>query len=160
MYNRATTDAATRHLRDHPRLVHYSAFGTQITDESLRVLATLPSLESLEFENCAGITDEGLRAVIHAPRLRRLSVWSCMSVTGTWTGAARPGIAVKSEPGPPGHSAGYRMETLLDYPDLAIPRDAQIPGGDAPSASLSALVCFGGGATFVDEGLRLSLEPG
>ena len=39
MYNRATTDAATRHLRNHPRLVHYSAFGTQITDESLRVLA-------------------------------------------------------------------------------------------------------------------------
>ena len=160
MYNRATTDAATRHLRNHPRLVHYSAFGTQITDDSLRVLATLPSLESLELENCAGITDEGLRAVIHAPRLRRLSVWSCMSVTGTWTGAARPGIAVKSESGPPGHSAAYRMETLLDYPDLAIPQDAQIPAGDAPSASLSALVCFGGGATFVDEGLRLSLEPG
>ncbi len=161
MYNRATTDAATRHLRDHPRLVHYTAFGTQITDESLRVLATLPSLESLEFENCAGITDDGLRAVMQAPRLRRLSVWSCISVTGTWTGAARPGIAVKSEPGPPGHAAGYRMETLLDYPDLAIPPDALIPAGDARSASLlSTLVCFGGAATFVDEGLRLSLDPG
>ncbi len=161
MYNRATTDGATRHLRDHPRLAHYTAFGTQITDESLRVLATLPSLESLEFENCAGITDEGLRAVMQAPRLRRLSVWSCISVTGTWTGAARPGIAVKSEPGPPGHAAGYRMETLLDYPDLAIPPDALIPAGDARSASLlSTLVCFGGAATFVDEGLRLSLDPG
>jgi hypothetical protein len=161
MYNRATTDAATRHLRNHPRLVRYSAFGTQITDESLRILATLPSLESLEFENCAGITDDGLRAVIQAPRLRRLSVWSCMSVTGTWTGAARPGMVVKSEPGPPGHTAGYRMETLLDYPDLAIPPDAQIPAGDAPSASLlSTLVCFGGVATFVDEGLKLSLDPG
>lgn len=161
MYNRATTDAATRHLRDHPRLVHYTAFGTQITDESLRVLGTLPSLESLEFENCAGITDDGLRAVIQAPRLRRLSVWSCMNVAGTWTSAARAGIAVKSEPGPPGHAAGYRMETLLDYPDLAIPSDALIPTGDAPSASLlSTLVCFGGQARFVNEGLRLSLKPG
>ena len=84
-----------------------------------------------------------------------------MNVIGTWTGAARPGIAVKSEPGPPGHAAGYRMETLLDYPDLAIPPDALTPAGDAPSASLlSTLVCFGGAATFVDEGLRLSLDPG
>jgi len=159
MYNRATTDAATRHLRHHPRLVHYSAFGTQISDESLRVLATLPSLESLEFENCAGITDEGLRAVMQAPRLQRLSVWSCMSVTGTWTAAAQPGIAVKSESGPPGHAAGYRMETLLDYPDLPIPPDALIPAGDTPAALLlPPLVYFGGRATFGEEGLTLSLD--
>src|SRR5262249_43951947 len=31
MYNRATTDEATRHLRDCQTLVDYSAFGTQIT---------------------------------------------------------------------------------------------------------------------------------
>ena len=161
MYNRATTDAATRHLRNHPRLVHYSAFGTQITDESLRVLATLPSLESLEFENCAGITDEGLRAVVQAPRLRRLSVWSCMSVTGTWIDAVRPGIAVKSEPGPPEHPMGYRMETLIDYPDLPIPTDTAVPTGRAPFESiLSTLIAFGGHARYGDEGVTLSVDAG
>jgi hypothetical protein len=40
MYNRSTTDAATGHLKGHPRLAQYSAFGTQITDESLCISRT------------------------------------------------------------------------------------------------------------------------
>jgi hypothetical protein len=161
MYNRATTDAATRHLRHHPRLEHYSAFGTQITDESLHILAELPRLETLEFENCAGITDDGLREVARLPRLRRVSAWSCINVKGAWTGSVRPGIEAKSEAGPPGHAAGYRFETLLDYPDLPIPADAVIPQGTNRSSDLlSTLVCLGGRPEFVEDGLRLSVEPG
>ena len=73
MDNRATTDAATRCFRDHPHLAHYSAFGTQITDDSLRVLASLPRLQAVEIENCPGITDAGLRDLSRAPALRRLT---------------------------------------------------------------------------------------
>ena len=59
MYNRSTGDGATRYLRAHPTLVHYGAFGTQITDESLRILAGLPRLETGAFTNCDFITDDG-----------------------------------------------------------------------------------------------------
>jgi hypothetical protein len=161
MYNRATTDAATRHLRNHPRLVHYSAFGTQITDESLRILAGFPRLETIEFENCASITDDGLRDLTRLPRLRCLSAWSCINVKGTWTDSVPHGIDARSEPGPAGHAAGYRFETLMDYPDLPIPDDAVTPRGEARSPGLlSTLMCFGGHAEFVDDGLRLSVERG
>src|SRR5439155_10978075 len=144
----------------HPRLAHYSAFGTQITDESLRILTTLPRLESVAFENCAGITDDGLRDLAQAPQLRRLSVWSCMHVKGTWTASARGGIDVKSESGPPAHPLGYRMETLIDYPNLPIPLDAATPAGVAPPDSLlSTLFDFGGNARFGNDGLTLSVDP-
>ena len=45
----------------------YSAFGTQITDESLRILAGVPTIEALGFESCGGITDAGLREVAQLP---------------------------------------------------------------------------------------------
>jgi hypothetical protein len=159
MYNRATTDAATRHLDRHPRLANYSAFGTQITDESLRILAGLAAIETVELENCAGITDAGLRELARSPRLRRLSVWSCMNVNGSWVADAAPGLEVKSEPGPPGHAAGYRFETLMDHPDLPMPADAATPQNASRSAGLlSTLTCFGGRAAFDDEGLTLSVD--
>ncbi|MPZ19145.1 MAG: hypothetical protein GEV06_14705 [Luteitalea sp.] len=160
MYNRATTDAATRHLRNHPRLAQYSAFGTQITDESLRILAGLPTLETLDFESCAGITDTGLRELTRLPRVRRISVWDCVSVKGTWTDSVGPSIEAKSEAGPPAHAAGYRAETLMDYPDLPVPDDAQTPLGKSPSGLMSSLVCFGVRSAFGGEGLRLSVDPG
>lgn len=161
MYNRATTDAATRQLRNHPRLVHYSAFGTQITDESLRILAGVPTLETLEFENCAGLTDDGLRELAKLPRLRKVSAWSCVNVKGTWVDAAPPGVEAKSEPGPPGHAEGYWAETLMDYPDLAI-RDARGPAGDAPTSGglLLQLVDFGARSTFTADGVQLSVDAG
>ena len=84
MYNRSTGDGATRHLRAHPTLVHYGAFGTQITDESLRILAGLPRLETVAFTNCDFITDDGLRDLATLPRLRRVSAGSCVRVTGAW----------------------------------------------------------------------------
>jgi hypothetical protein len=159
MYNRSTTDAATRHLRGHPRLLDYSAFGTQISDESLRILSGLPLLETAAFENCAWITDDGLRALSRAPRLRRLTVWSCLRVDGAWTGAAPSSVTSESQPGPAGHPAGYRFETLIDYPELAIPPDAAAPRGVPPSDGLlSTLVAFGD-AEFTAEGLRVSTPP-
>lgn len=161
MYNRASGDGATRHLRGHATLTHYSAFGTQITDESLRILADLPRLESLNFENCATITDLGLRELSRAPRLRKVVVWSCKRVEGTWVQSMPAGVEAKSEPPPPGQVEGYRAETLLDYPDLAIPSDVERLRAPDPSlAGLTVLVPFGLRATWVPEGLQLSLDPG
>jgi hypothetical protein len=160
MYNRSTTDRATRHLHHHPRLVHYSAFGTQITDESLRILAGLPRLETVELENCAGITDDGLRALTRLPRLRRVSAWSCGNVKGRWIDSVPPGVDAKSDQGPPGQAEGYRAETLMDYPDLPV-GDAPGPSGEASSSGLlSSLVDFGVRSTHVTDGVRLSVEPG
>lgn len=160
MYNRATTDAATRHLRNHPRLVHYSAFGTQITDESLRMLAGIPTLETLEFENCAGITDNGLLELAKLPQLRKLSAWSCVNVKGEWLDAVPPAVEAKSDPGPPGQAEGYQAETLMDYPELPV-RNGRRPAGDAPtSGALSELVDFGARSTFTADGVQLSVEPG
>lgn len=161
VYNRSSGDGATRHLRGHDRLTHYSAFGTQITDASLRILADLPRLESLGFENCAGISDEGLRMLARAPRLRRVSVWSCKRVDGTWLDAMPSGIDATSEAGPPGQVDGYRAETLLDYPDMPVPAD--VPRLQPPSPSdggLAALVPMGLRAAWIDDGLELSLEDG
>jgi hypothetical protein len=161
MYNRATTDAATRHLRNHPSLAHYSAYGTQITDESLDILADLPRLATLEFENCASITDAGLRRLARRPTLRRVSVWSCLRVIGTWVEAMPPGVEAKSEAPPPGQAEGYRAETLLDYPDVAIPPDAErIAEAPASAGALSRLVPFGVRAAFIAEGLQLTVDPG
>jgi hypothetical protein len=102
-HGRLATDAVLREIAGIPGLRHlhcqdiasgdegfialgaYAAFGTQITDESLGLLAGMPQLERVELENCAGITDEGLRVLAAAPRLRKLSAWSCMRVTGAWT---------------------------------------------------------------------------
>jgi hypothetical protein len=159
MYNRATTDGATRHLRNHPRLVQYSAFGTQITDESLLILAGLAALETVDFENCAGITDEGLRELTKLPRLRRLSAWSCVNVKGTWVAAAPAGVEATSELGPPGQAEGYVAETLMDYPDLPVRNGRPPAGTPRTSGLLSELVDFGAGSTFVDEGVHLSVEP-
>jgi hypothetical protein len=161
MYNRSSGDGATRHLRGHATLSHYAAFGTQITDESLRILADLPRLESLNFENCAAITDLGLRELSRAPRLRKVVVWSCKQVEGRWVPSMPAGVEAKSEPSPPGQVEGYRAETLLDYPDLAIPADVERLRAPEPTlAGLATLVPFGLRATWVPEGLQLSLDPG
>jgi hypothetical protein len=168
MYNRATTDAATRHLRDHPRLSQYSAFGTQITDESLEILAGLPVLERLGFENCADITDTGLRALARASRLRRVRVWSCVRVTGAWLEAMPSTVEATSEGSTRNQIEGYRAETLQDYPDLPMPDQAKRPSGDPMSAVgtfartglLSRLACFGVDAEFVADGLQVTVPAG
>lgn len=160
MYNRATTDGATHHLRNHRQLMHYSAFGTQITDESLQVLAGIPTLETLEFENCAGITDDGLRVITTLPRLRKLSAWSCVNVKGTWVKAAPSSVEAKSDLGPAGQAEGYVAETLMDYPDLPVRGGRRPEGAPARSGLLDDLIDFGMGSSYTSDGVHLSVEPG
>ncbi len=121
MYNRSTTDVATRHLARHPALARYSAFGTQITDASLLVLADLPSLEAVELDNLFGITDTGLRALAGAPKLRRLSVDTCVRVNGDWLKSAPPRLGATFTRGNREYAEFYRAETMMDHPELPMP---------------------------------------
>jgi hypothetical protein len=81
MYCRDTTDAATDKIAGLTKLRTYYAGQTKITDRSLAVLAGMPSLETLEFWNCAGITDAGVARLAALPRLREASFDSCRQVT-------------------------------------------------------------------------------
>jgi hypothetical protein len=87
MYCRETGDAATEHIAGLSNLKTYYAGATRITDKSLEILARLPSLESIEFWECAGITDAGIALLAGLPRLRELSIAGCPGVT-------RAGVAV------------------------------------------------------------------
>jgi len=70
-------------------------------------------------------------------------------------------VEAKSEPPPPGQAEGYRAETLLDYPDLAIPPDVErLRAPDRSFAGPATLVPFGLRATWAPDGLQLSLDPG
>src|SRR5262245_7269544 len=129
MYNRSTGDAATRYLGAHPTLVDYGAFGTQITDDSLRILAGLPRLETIAFTNCDFITDDGMRALAALPRLRRVSDGSCVRVTGDWLASMPAGVEATHDGSSANYVEGYRAETLIDYPDLPVPADIATPIG-------------------------------
>ena len=162
MYNRATGDRATRHLAAHPTLVHYGAFGTQITDDSLRILAAMPRLAEAAFTNCDFITDDGLRALAGAPRLRALSVGSCVRVAGDWRTAMPSGVAVEHDGSNPNYVEGYRAETLIDYPDLPIPPGMPAPNGTPAedAGMLARMLSFGARAAYVEDGLQLTVPPG
>jgi hypothetical protein len=162
MYNRSTGDAATRYLRAHPTLVYYGAFGTQITDESLRILAGCARLEEAAFTNCDYITDDGMRELASLPRLRRVSTGSCLRVTGAWLTSMPAGVEASDDGSNANYVEGYRAETLIDYPDLPVPPDVAKPIGTPPDNSgvLSRMLCFGVRASYVPEGLRLSVPPG
>ena len=158
MNNRSTGDAATRRLGAHPTLVYYGAFGTQIGDESLRLLAGLPRLEVVDLTNCDFVTDEGVRGLARLPRLRRVSVGSCVRATGAWRASMPAGIEARHDGSSLAYVNGYRAETLIDYPDVPVPPDAAIPLGTPPDDAgiLSRMVCYGGRAVFTEEGLRLA----
>jgi hypothetical protein len=79
MYCRDTTDAATEHLGGLMRLRTYYAGQTKITNYSLELLSRLPSLEQIEFWNCAGISDRGAAALAALPRLREVSFENCLA---------------------------------------------------------------------------------
>jgi hypothetical protein len=81
MYCRDTTDAATEHIAGLSRLKTYYAGQTRITDRSLEILARMPSLEKLEFWNCAGITDSGVAFLAALPQLREVTLDGCRHVT-------------------------------------------------------------------------------
>jgi hypothetical protein len=162
MYNRSTGDGATRFLHAHPTLAYYGAFGTQITDASLRMLASCPRLTEAAFSNCDYITDEGMRALAAMPALRRVSTGSCLRVTGAWLTSMPAGVEARDEGRNVTYVEGYRAETLIDHPDLPVPPDVARPLGTPPDSGgvLSRMVCFGARAAYVDEGLRLTVPSG
>jgi hypothetical protein len=156
MYNRSTTDVATRHLAAHPALARYSAFGTQITDASLRILAGLPSLEAVELDNLFGITDTGLLALARAPKLQRLSVDTCAGVNGEWLKSVPARLAATFTRGNREYAEFYRAETMMDHPELPMPDEVPRPAGQAPADVVPALACIVAGASFGADGLRLT----
>jgi len=81
MYCRETGDAATEHIAGLSRLKTYYAGKTQITDRSLEVLGRMPSLEHLEFWQCAGITNAGIAHLAGLPKLRELNMNGLAGVT-------------------------------------------------------------------------------
>lgn len=94
MYCRDTGDEATGHIAGL-KLETYYAGKTRITDRSLELLGQMPSLESLEFWETAGITDQGLAALARLPRLKSIGISGAPRVT-------RQGVAV--------FPAGVRVE--------------------------------------------------
>ncbi len=81
MYCRDTGDAATERIAGLSRLKTYYAGATQITDRSLEILGRMPSLESVEFFECAGITNAGVALLAGLPRLREITVGGSPNVT-------------------------------------------------------------------------------
>jgi hypothetical protein len=148
MYNRSTSDAATAFLRNHPTLTHYTAFGTQITDDSLRVLGTMPRLQEIGVSMCRGVTDRGLAALAARPSLRRVTADGCRQVAGHWVKDFGAHVEVQSDPVDPDYDASYFAETLMMHPEMAMPPDVERPRGKAPDGLLSTLRCFGNQAVF------------
>jgi hypothetical protein len=87
MYCRDTGDAATERIAGLSRLKTYYAGATRITDRSLGILGRMPSLESVEFYECAGITNAGVALLTGLTRLREISVGGSPNIT-------REGMAV------------------------------------------------------------------
>lgn len=74
MYCRDTTDRATEQITRLGRLAKYFASYTQISDRTPQLLASIPSLEDVTLDSCAGVTNAGVAALARLPRLRRLRV--------------------------------------------------------------------------------------
>jgi len=94
MYCRETTDAATAHITKL-RIKYYYAGLTLITDRSLELLGTMPSLEEIELYECRGVTDAGLVSLTGLPRLRRVDVAGLPGVTLSGTKVFPPHVRVR-----------------------------------------------------------------
>jgi hypothetical protein len=80
-----------------PRLRKYFASYTQITDRTPELLSGMDSLESITFNDCAGVTDVGLAYLTRLPRLRALHL-SGSHITEAITKAFPPGVRVYYSP--------------------------------------------------------------
>ena len=87
MYCRDTGDAATERIAGLSGLKTYYAGKTRITDRSMEILGRMPSLEKIEFWECAGISNAGVALLAGLPRLRAITVGGSPNVT-------RKGMAV------------------------------------------------------------------
>jgi hypothetical protein len=93
MYCRDTTDAATEHVAALPILRRYFASYTRITDRTPELLSTMPTLESITFDKCAGVTNAGIRRLAGLPRLKELSI-SGQQITADAAQGFPPGVQV------------------------------------------------------------------
>lgn len=82
MYCRDTTDLATQHIAELPKLKKYFASYNRITDRTPEILSGMPSLEEIEFDSCAGLTNAGIAALACLPHLRELRLSGMPKVTG------------------------------------------------------------------------------
>ena len=98
MYCRETTDLATEHIADLPKLKRYFASYTLITDRTPEILGTMESIESVELSSCAGLTNAGIAKLAHLPRLREVSVSGMPKVTAEVVGYFPPNVRVKHWP--------------------------------------------------------------
>jgi hypothetical protein len=71
-FSRDTTDAALPHIQGLSTLKWVELPGIHITDRSLEILATMPSLEVIGLHECRGITAAGLARLTRLPNLREL----------------------------------------------------------------------------------------
>ena len=94
MYCRDTTDAATEQITGLQRLTKYFASYNRITDRTPVLLGAMPSLESIEFDACAGLTDAGIARLAGLPRLRTLRLSGMPGVTREVTSAFPPHVHV------------------------------------------------------------------
>jgi hypothetical protein len=94
MYCRETTDSATAHITKL-QIKYYYAGLTLITDRSLELLGTMPSLEEVEFYECGGITDAGVPSLARLPRLRRIDFAGSPGITLEGTKVFPAGVRVK-----------------------------------------------------------------
>lgn len=80
MYCRETTDVSTEHIANL-RLKKYYAGLTQITDDSLKILGGMTSLEAVELFETKNITDAGLFYLAKLPELKRVEIFGLPHVT-------------------------------------------------------------------------------
>jgi hypothetical protein len=92
---RGATDIATGHVAGLAKLKWCHAAGTNITDRSLAILATMTSLETIDVHGCAGITDAGVMLLAALPRLKEVMVGQCRHVTSAAAAALEPRVRVK-----------------------------------------------------------------
>ena len=123
MYCRDTTDAATEHIAGLSKLKTYYAGQTKITDRSLEILSHMPSLEKLEFWNCAGITNAGVRSSRRASWLARDQP--------RWLPAGHPGCGCGISGARPRKLLGLtgRIPVTMTIPDWLEPMAATLTRG-------------------------------
>ena len=74
IYCRDTTDAATEQITGLTNLNYYFNSYTAITDRTPELLATMPSLERITFDQCHQLTDAGVGRLARLPNLRELRI--------------------------------------------------------------------------------------
>jgi hypothetical protein len=94
MYCRDTGDAATEQIAGLPRLSHYYAGMTLITDRSLEILSRMDALEHLAFWQCMSLTDAGVAHLVRLPKLRQIEIYGSPNVSRAETELFREDVDV------------------------------------------------------------------